>query len=107
MKYKSLIHNGKTFEQDFKINDILSNNNFHWVIDSEIENAELEIKNNTLIWYSGTWYSGTWYYGIWISGEWVSGKWINGIWEDGTFGKAGTFESGIFKSGKMLGDMLV
>ena len=93
MKYKSLTHKDKTHRNDLKITQILSDLNFDWLIDAEIENAEIEIKNDTLIWKSGTWYSGTWFYGIWQKGNFLSGVFLNGIWEEGTF--KGEFRSGI------------
>ena len=94
MKYKSLIYNGKKITRTSKIDETLSHNNFHWLIDAEFEGAELEIKNNTLIWHNGTWYFGYWYYGIWKDGVWKDGTFENGIFEKGTF-EGGTFKSGV------------
>lgn len=94
MKYKSLIYNGQKYTNQSNIDKILSNNNLHWLIDAEIEDAEIEVKNNTLIWYDGTWYFGYWYFGIWKDGIWKDGTFENGIFEKGTF-EGGTFKSGI------------
>ncbi len=94
MKYKSLIYNNNKITKSSKIDDILSQNNFNWLIDAEFEGAELEIKNDTLIWHDGTWYFGYWYYGIWKNGVWKDGTFENGIFEKGTF-EGGTFKSGI------------
>jgi len=101
MKYNSLVIKDKVYRSVIDIERLLIKNYFHWVVDAEIENAKIEIKNNTLIWYSGTWYAGTWEFGIWVDGIWVSGLWKNGIWEGGQW-QSGNFKSGIDKTGKVL-----
>ena len=65
---------------------------FYWLIDSEIENATIEIKNDTIIWHNGCFYSGYWHYGIFKEGVFY-GVWENGIWENGKF--EGKWISGI------------
>ena len=92
MRYLELRHNGKTFTNEREINQILQSNKFYWLIDSEIENAELEIKNNTLIWHNGVFYFGNWFYGIFKNGV-FNGIWENGIFENGVFN--GKWKSGI------------
>jgi hypothetical protein len=84
MRYVELIKDGKKYKNRYEITKILNDNKFYWLIDSEIENAILEIKNNTLIWHNGIFYSGDWYYGIFKNGEFY-GTWENGIWENGKF----------------------
>jgi hypothetical protein len=74
------------------INKILQENNLSWLIDSEVEDAKIEIKNKTLIWHDGTYNAGDWYYGIWKNGYFY-GTWENGIWECGDFN--GKWKSGI------------
>lgn len=86
MRYKSLKFKDKEYTSENIINKILIDNSFNWLLDCEIEEALLEIKNNTVIWYEGTLYSGIWKYGIWKSGD------FHGI-----------FENGIFENGNMLG----
>lgn len=100
MKYRYLIIDGKEIINPKEINKTLINNGFYWLIDAEFEEAEIEIKNNTIIWKSGIWLSGTWFYGIWQNGEFRWGKWLNGIFEGGNFIN-GTWESGIFKGGDL------
>jgi hypothetical protein len=102
MKYKSLVYKEEVFRNSKKINDILLDNNLEWLIDAEIENAELEIKNNTLIWKNGIWYSGTWHYGIWLDGSFINGTWENGIWENGHFHQTAKFISGIKPDKKII-----
>lgn len=92
MKFKELVHNGASINEERKIIKILQDNEFYWLIDSEIENASIEIINRTIIWKSGDYYSGNWHYGIWKSGNFY-GIWENGIWEGGNF--KGKFISGI------------
>ena len=84
MRYSELNYRGKTYTNVNEINDILLKEKFYWLIDSEIENAQLEIKNNTLIWNNGSFYTGNWYYGIFKNGSFC-GNWENGIWENGNF----------------------
>ncbi len=92
MRFKELIYNDRTLYDDNKINALLIKNDLHWLIDSEIENASIEIKHRTLIWNSGSYYAGNWYYGIWLDGD-FHGIWENGIFEGGNF--KGKFVSGI------------
>ncbi len=91
MRYKDLTHGGKVFTKSNHIDFILKNLNLYWLIDSEIENASIEIQRGTIIWKSGDFYSGNWKYGIFKSGN------FHGIWENGIF-EGGNFK-GIWKSG--------
>lgn len=92
MKYLELRVDDKLIKNQSKIEEILLSHKLFWLIDSEFEDASLEIKKNTIIWHSGTYYSGTWHYGIFKNGCFY-GIWENGIFEDGTF--KGTWKSGI------------
>lgn len=92
MRYLELNYREKTYTINNEIHDILLKEGFYWLIDSEIENAKLEIKNNTLIWENGSFYTGEWHYGIFKNGSFY-GNWKNGIWERGNF--AGKWNSGI------------
>lgn len=56
------------------------NDNFPWILEAEISDAILGIKDNKLIWYRGTWLCGRWFGGIWESGSWKSGDWYSGVW---------------------------
>lgn len=92
MRYSELKYNGKVYTNDIQINEILEKENLFWLIDSEIEKANIEIINNTLIWNEGNFYTGNWEYGIFKDGIFY-GNWENGIWENGNF--AGKWVSGI------------
>ena len=92
MRYKELIIDGKSIKSNHQIDSQLKSRKFYWLIDSEIENAQIEIKNNTLIWHSGDFFSGDWYYGIFKGGNFW-GNFINGIFESGNF--KGKWQSGI------------
>ena len=92
MRYLELNYREKTYTSNNEIHDILLKEGFYWLIDSEIENAKLEIKNNTLIWENGSFYTGEWHYGIFKIGSFY-GNWKYGIWERGNF--AGKWNSGI------------
>lgn len=92
MNYKEIKHNGKSYKKESVIIEILKKNGFYWLIDSELSNAVIEIKNDTLIWHDGIFLSGRWNYGIFKGGE-FHGVWENGIFEDGLF--QGEWVSGI------------
>ena len=47
MRYMELLIDGKSIKSQSKIDSILKSKNLSWVIDSEIENAVIELKNNT------------------------------------------------------------
>lgn len=92
MKYKSLTIDEKVYTNQKDIEKRLKDQNFYWVIDAELEDAEVEIKNNTLVWNNGKWFHGNWEFGIFNNGE-FHGIWDNGIFEGGTF--KGKWISGI------------
>ena len=92
MRYQELTYKDKRYTKGSEIEKILSQENLHWLIDSEIENANLEIKKSTLIWNSGDYYSGNWHYGIFKNGT-FHGIWENGIFENGNF--KGKWKSGV------------
>ena len=92
MRFSELIYNGDKITNNNQILNILENENLHWLIDSEIEDAEIEIKNNTLIWHNGSYFSGNWHYGIFKDGKFY-GTFENGILEGGIF--RGKFVSGV------------
>lgn len=92
MRYLELIFEGKTHKSVSKIEKILEENQLEWILDSEIENSELEIKKNTLIWHDGIFYSGNWHFGIFKNGKFY-GNWENGIFENGEF--LGNWKSGL------------
>lgn len=91
MRFLELQYNGNIITNNSIINKILEEEKLQWLIDSEIENAKIEIKNNTLIWHDGYFY-GDWHYGIFKGGE-FHGNFENGILEGGKF--SGNFVSGV------------
>jgi len=92
MRFIELLYNGDKITNQSKIESVLEKTNLHWLIDSELENAKIEIKKNTLIWHDGVYYSGHWEYGIFKGGT-FHGIFENGIFENGIFN--GKFISGI------------
>ena len=82
MRYLELKYKKNTYTSESEINDILETNGFNWLIDSEVRNAKIEIKKETLIWHDGSFLSGDWYYGIFKNGEFY-GNWESGIFENG------------------------
>jgi hypothetical protein len=69
MRFIELIYGDKKITDQNKIEAVLEKNNFHWLIDSEIEDALIEISKNTLVWHGGNFYSGFWNYGIFKNGN--------------------------------------
>jgi len=106
MRYKSLTYKGETYTEQYKIDDILISENFSWILDAEIENADIEISKETLIWNNGLWYNGAWTYGVFRNGEWRYGVWKGGVWYNGTW-KNGRFESGIIFGGKFINGIIL
>jgi len=92
MRYKKLNHDGNIITNNREIERILSHEKFYWLIDSEFENADIEIKNNTIIWNDGEYFTGNWHFGIFKGGT-FHGTFTNGIFEDGEF--KGEWLSGI------------
>jgi hypothetical protein len=96
MRFKELIIGDKRITDQKRILEILDKGGFNWLIDSEIEDVQIEIKKETIIWHSGNFYSGTWQYGIFKSGNFY-GKFENGIFEGGNFEGIGVSGIGITK----------
>lgn len=82
----------KKITRKAEINKILEQENLHWLMDSEFEDAQIEIRKGTVIWNGGTYFSGNWHYGIFRNGVFY-GNFLNGILEGGVFN--GKFLSGI------------
>ena len=106
-RYNELKHDGKTYTEQWKIDEILIKNKFNWLVNAEIKNARLEIFQDTLVWNGAIWYNGNWYFGVWRDWEWIygifqNGDWYNGKWKDGTF-KSGIIYNGTFFKGKIEG----
>lgn len=91
MRFLELQYNGEVITQNNIILKILEKEQLQWLIDSEVEQAKIEIKNKTLIWHDG-YFFGNWHYGIFKGGE-FHGNFENGIVEGGNF--KGKFVSGI------------
>lgn len=91
MRFKELLMDGKSIKNQVEIINLLKSKKFYWLLDSEIENAVIEIKKDTIIWHDG-YFFGNWKYGIFKNGE-FHGNWNNGIFEGGDF--KGNWKSGI------------
>lgn len=83
------------------IEQYLYTSDFYWLLDCELDDVSIEIKNNILFWKSGIFYWGVWYWGVFESGEFRSGLWKGGIFLNGIF-KA-VWENGVFKNGTFKG----
>lgn len=81
---------------------------YFWLLECELDNVKIEIKDGILYWKSGTLYWGRWIWGVFESGEFRSGIWEGGIFKNGLF-KAkwlnGVFKGGTFKGEKVAGEL--
>ena len=85
IRFSSLIVDNKKYTFSLDIERYLVTTEYNWLLECEVENVNIEIKDNILIWKSGIFYWGTWYWGIWKSGEFRSGIWNGGVFYDGIF----------------------
>lgn len=95
---------GKEFSTNKEIVYQLSLTPFSWILDCELENVSLEIKDNILYFNSGIFYWGYWKWGVFKSGEFRSGIWEGGIFLDGLF--KGQYKKIVFKGGIMKGKQI-
>lgn len=84
MNFLELIHNEKTYTNPRQIVKILKDEKLNWLIDSEVLDAKIEIRNKTVIWNEGSYLSGDWYFGVFKDGSFF-GTWEDGIFEGGHF----------------------
>lgn len=106
MRFKSLKYRGKDIEDQPTIERSLINTGNAWLLDCEIEEAELEIFKNKLKWKSGRFYNGVWVEGDWMDGDWFHGLWLNGHWFEGHW-RNGTWTDGIWENGQYDGGPVV
>ena len=95
------VDDGTVLTASKTIEQYLYTSPFYWLLECELDNVSLEIKNNILYWKSGIFYWGVWQWGVFESGEFRSGKWNGGIFLSGTF--KGTWNNGVFKGGTFKG----
>ena len=69
-----------------------------WLKEARTENADVEIIDGAVHWFSGTWNNGTWEGGTWENGTWLGGTWKSGGWWNGTW-NGGTWKEGVWKGG--------
>ena len=69
-----------------------------WLREADTENANVEIIDGAVHWFSGTWNNGTWEGGTWENGTWLGGTWKSGGWWNGTW-NGGTWKEGVWKGG--------
>lgn len=90
-----------------------------WLKNATIsDDANFNIEDGEVEWYSGTWYNGTfregtWWMGTWKEGTmnnpfgvWFDGIWENGVWLNGAF-QGGRWEYGTFKGGVWTGGVWI
>jgi ribonucleotide reductase beta subunit family protein with ferritin-like domain len=92
MRFNELKIDEKVIKNQKIITNILKEEGFNWLVDSEIESAKIKIEKGVIIWESGEFYSGFWKFGVFKGGTFF-GVWENGIFEGGNF--RGEWISGI------------
>jgi hypothetical protein len=103
-RFLELKINNNTLTSNKEIENYLYSTEFYWLLDCELDNVKLEIKDNILYWLSGTLYWGNWKWGVFLNGEFLSGNWYGGIFLNGLF-KA-TWHNGVFKGGTFKGEKI-
>ena len=87
-----------------EIESWLYQSNFYWILECELDNVNLKIKDDILFWKSGTLYWGNWIWGVWENGDFRSGDWKGGIFKSGTF--KGNWHLGVWKGESFKGNDL-
>lgn len=100
-RFNTLNIDNKIINESKLIELTLIDTPFFWLLECEVENVNIEIKDNILTWNSGIFYWGHWQWGIWKNGEFKSGYWNGGIHYDGLFN--GTWKKGVWKGGQFKG----
>ncbi len=100
-RFKKFKYNNEEIININEINDILDVD-FEWFNFCEFEEAEISVKNKTIIWENGIFYNGKIHYIIWQNGIFKNGIFENGIWENGIF-ENGEFISGVWNDGEIKG----
>ncbi len=99
-RFVSLKVEDSTYHTSKAIEQYLYTSDFYWLLDCEVDDVKIEIKDN-ILYFSGIFYWGVWKFGVFRSGEFRSGIWQGGIFLDGLF--KGTFENGVWKGGIFKG----
>jgi len=95
------LEDGTILKNTQPIEKWLYTSTFSWLLECELDNVKLVIKDGILHWKSGILYWGIWYWGVFESGEFRSGIWHGGIFLNGKF--KGLWKNGVFKNGEFKG----
>lgn len=103
-RFKSLeLESGKITSNKL-IEEFLFQSEFAWLLECELDEAEIKIQDQMLFWKSGLFYWGHWKWGVFESGEFRSGDWKGGIFLNGIF--KGDWYLGVWKKGTFNGNDL-
>lgn len=95
------LEDGTILKNTQPIEKWLYSSTFSWLLECELDNVKLAIKDDILYWKSGILYWGVTNFMVFENGEFRSGVWNCGIWLNGTF--KGTFKNGVWKKGIFKG----
>lgn len=103
-RFKQLKIDDKILTISKEIEQFLYESNFSWLLVCELDNVDIEIKDNILYWHSGILYWGIWEWGVFLNGEFRSGKWLGGILINGII--LADWHRGVIKGGEVKGKRL-
>lgn len=98
------LEDGTVLTNSKPIEKWLYGSSFSWLLECELDNVKLAIKDNILYWKSGILYWGNTQWLVFESGEFRSGTWNGGIFLGGTFN--GVWKNGVFKGGTFDGEKI-
>lgn len=97
-RFSELKIKNKIITNSKEIEIFLSNTDYFWLLDCELDNVKLEIIDDIIYWNNGIFYYGDWKWGIWNNGEFRGGRWFGGIFYNGVFN--GEWINGVKKGGE-------
>lgn len=100
-RIKKLTINNEVYETTNYIHQKLAETIHSWILECELENVILEIKDDVLYFKGGIFYWGYWKWGVFDGGEFRSGIWDGGILRNGIF--KGEYKRMVHKGGEMKG----
>jgi hypothetical protein len=100
-RFLELKINDKIYNTNKAIEQELYHSEFYWLLECEVDNVKIEIKDSIIYWKTGIFYWGVWHWGVFENGEFLSGDWLGGIFLNGVF--KGVFKNGVFKNGTFKG----
>lgn len=103
-RFIKLTTENKVINNTKPIEKFLASTSFDWLLNCELDNVELEIKDNILYVKEGVIYWGNMKWFVFDKGEFRSGTWEGGICNEGKINKSVKINNGVIKSGEFKGE---